>query len=187
MKIQSLILALVISAFGNLALAESPSLNLTNINSPESISMTLKIQNTKNVSNVKFTGLDNFQVLGREISINNSSENESNNLFSSTLILAPIKAESSVVYATALVDGKQISSNKLSFNITPKQLADFKDKQKKQALIQKENMEKNQKLINQQLVAQQKYFNDMNKIMQQQQSEMLKAQQELFKQMDSNF
>lgn len=187
MKVQSLILALGISACSNFALATSPSLNLTNINSPESISMTLRIQNTKSVSNVKFTGLDNFQVLGREIAINNSSDNESNNLFSSTLILAPIKAESSVIYATALVDGKHINSNKVSFNITPKQLTEFKDKQKKQALIQKKNMEKTQKLINQQLVAQQKYFNDMNKIMQQQQSEMLKAQQELFKQMDSNF
>ena len=85
------------------------------------------------------------------------------------------------------MDGKQINSNKVSFNITPKQLTEFKDKHKKQALIQKKNMEKTQKLINQQLVAQQKYFNDMNKIMQQQQSEMLKAQQKLFKQMDSNF
>lgn len=187
MKIQSLILALGVSACSHLALAASPSLNLTNINSPESISMTLKIQSTKKVENVKFTGLDNFQVLGREISINNSSTNESNNLFSSTLILAPIKAESSVIYATALVDGKQVSSNKISFNITPKQLSDFKAKQQQRALIEKKNMEKTQKLINQQLIAQQKYFSEMNKIMQQQQAEMLKAQQALFKQIGESF
>lgn len=187
MKIQSLILILGIATYSNLTLAESPNLNLTNTHSTESISMTLKIQNTKSVGNVKFAGLDNFQVLGREISINNSSDNESNNLFSSTLILAPMKAESSVIYATALVDGKQVSSNKISFNITPKQLANFKYKQQKQALIQKKNMEKAQKLINQQLLAQQKYFNEMSKIMQRQQAEMLKTQQELFKQMDKNF
>lgn len=148
--------------------------------------MTLKIQNPKNLSNVKFTGLNNFQVIGHEISIKNSSDNESNNLFSSTFILMPTKAESSIVYATALIDGNQISSNKISFNITPKQLSDFKDKQQKQSLIQKKNIEKTQKLINQQLVAQQKYFDDISKLMQQQ-AKMLREQQELLRQINQSF
>ncbi len=187
MKMRLLLLALGVSAYSSLTFAAQSNLILSGMNSSESINVTLKIQNAKQVDKIKFNGLDNFQVLGREVSINNSSTDESHNVFSSTLMLAPIKAESSMVYATAWIDGKEVNSNKVSFTVTPKQISDFNAKQKQQALIEKKNIEKAQKAINQQLMAQQKYFDEMSKIMQQQQAEMLKAQKDLFKQFDESF
>ncbi len=186
MKVQKLLIALGIALVSKLTLA-TPSLDLTSVNSSESVSLTLKVKNAIKIENVKFTGLDNFQVLGREVAINASSANESSNVFSNTLLLAPTTVESNEIYATAIVDGKKISSNKVHLDVTTKQLADFKRRAKEQALANKKNMEETQKHINEQLKAQQKYFNEMSKLMQKQQQQMQKAQQELFKQTDNSF
>lgn len=167
------------SLFANLALAKA-TLILTNMNTNDGTSLTLQIQDANTIKDVKYVGLDNFQVLGREVSINNSSTKTPKNTFSNKLILMPTKAESTTVSVTANVDGKTITSNTVNFVITKEQLAQLQQKQKQQQLANKKYMQEMQKNINEQFKAQQKLFRDMDKAMQKQFDDIQKMQQKMF-------
>ena len=52
--------------------------NSTTTNQP---SVTLTAQNANKISNLKFNGLDNYVVTGREVSFNSSSDKNSTNKF----------------------------------------------------------------------------------------------------------
>lgn len=186
MKLKCILLSSGLFAASNLVFAASPVLSLSGINSPESVSLTLQIKNAEKIKDIKFTGLDNFQVLGREVNFNTSSNNESENVFVSKFILAPTKAESSAVYVTATVNGKTYNSNQVLFYITKQQIDAFNKAQQERQKMNQKQMQKMQDSINQQFKAQQQYFDNMNKLMQQQQEEMFKMQQQLFKNMESN-
>ncbi len=186
MKFKNLIFSASALYIGNFsAYADAPSLNITGINSNESISITLTVQNANNIKSIKFNGLDNFQLLTREVNFKTSSDNESENLFVSRYTLAPTKAESSNIYVTANVDGKTYNSNHLTFNVSQAQIDSFRKQQQQKAIANQKAMKKIQQDIDQQFKAQQKYFDDMNKMMRQQQEQMLKTQRELFKNFDS--
>lgn len=185
MKLKQILLSSGFLLASGYVFAATPSLNLSGINSNESVNITLKIQNARNIKDVKFVGLDNFQVLSREVNFNTSSDNESNNVFISKYALAPTKAESSSIYVTANIDGKNYTSDMLVFNITKQQLDAFNKYQKQQQQLTQKQMQKMQDAINQQFKVQQQYFDNMNKLMQQQQEEMMRAQQLLFRSMES--
>lgn len=185
MKLKYILLSSGLLASSCVFAAANPVLSLSGINSPESVNLTLQIKNAQKIKNIKFTGLDNFQVLGREVNFNTSSSDESSNVFMSKFTLAPTKAESSAVYVTVNIDGKDYNSNQVLFNITPQQVDNFKRLQKERQLANQKQLQKMQDSINQQFKAQQQYFDNMNKLMQQQQEEMFKMQQQLFKNMES--
>lgn len=184
MKLKHLLLSSGLFIAANVAIA-APVLNLSSINSPESLNVTLTVKSASNIKNVKFTGLDSFQVLGRTVDFNTSSNDESSNLFTSKILLAPTKVESSDVYVTANIDGKDYTSNKVTLNITQKQIDDYNRRQKIVADANQKQAKIIQRQVAAQMKAQQKYFDDMSKIMEQQQKDMQKAQEQLMKNLNS--
>ena len=177
MKLKYFILSLAL--LNRLAVAAVPTLSLSNTNNSAGVNLIFKVQNAKNIKEVKFSGLDDFQVLGREITINTASDNESHNTFTSKLALLPTKAESAIVYVSANVDGVVATSNKVSLIITRQQLLELKRKQQAQQALNKKYQQQIRKQIDHQFKIQQKFFEDMNAIMRKQQQEILKAQTSL--------
>ncbi|HMT03855.1 MAG TPA: hypothetical protein PKD00_11260, partial [Burkholderiales bacterium] len=150
--------------------SNNPSIMLSDSSDKNSISVTLKITNAKNIKDIKFNGIDNIPVVGREISFNSSSANKSNNVFQSKLL--PSKVESSNISVTANLDGKNYTSNQILFKVTQQQLDIIKSNQQKQQAIAKKQMQELQKQITEQMKAQQQFFNNINKILLKQQEEI---------------
>lgn len=180
MKLKQLILTVFFFTLCGFSVAASPTLDLHSTNTAESINITLTVKSAKNINGIQYIGLNSLQVISREVAFNTSSANESNNAFVNKLTLAPTKAESTIVYAVADIDGKKVTSNKVSLVITPKQLSDYQKRQQQLMAENKKRAAQIQKQINQQLQAQQKYFNDMSAIMKKQQEDVRKAQQQLY-------
>lgn len=165
-----------------MAITPTPSLLLTNSTTDNStINITLKVENATNINNIKFNGLNNFPVVGREVSFSSSTTAANTNQFQTKFYLEPLKAESATVYVTANVDGKNMSSNKIVLNVTKAQIDNYKKKQQQQAALENKRMKDLNEQIMQQMQEQQKFFDNINKLMQKQQNEMLKQQQELLK------
>ncbi len=152
--------------------SNTPSIILSDSSDKNSISVTLKITNAKNIKDIKFNGTNNLPIIGREISFNSSSANESSNVFLSKLYLLPSKVESSNISATANLDGKNYTSNQVLFKITQQQLDSIKSNQQKQQAIAKKQMHELQKQIETQMKAQQQFFNNINKLLLKQQEEI---------------
>lgn len=162
--------------FSNMVFASNnPSIALSDSTDKNSISVTLKITNAKNIKDIKFNGTDNIPIIGREISFNSSSASESSNVFQSKLYLLPSKVESSAISVTANLDGKNYTSNKILLKITQQQLDIIKSNQQKQQALAKKQMQELQKQITEQMKAQQQFFNNINKLLLKQQEEIRKS------------
>lgn len=185
MKLKHILLSSALIVANSIAHAEVPIISLDSTNTAESLNILLTIKNASKIQGVNIVGLDNFQIYGREVNFNTLSTSESNNVFTSKLFLAPVKAESSTVYANVTIDGKKYSSNKVVLFINQQQIDNYKQRQKSQIKANNKQMQVLQKQIDQQMKAQQQYFDNINKIMLQQQQDMQKAQEQLFKDLNN--
>ena len=132
MKVIQFLLLFAFIIFSNLANAVVPILLLSSLQTNESINLILKIKNPSYIANVKFSGLNNFQVLHREEGLNLYSMNDADDIYSVNLIIAPIKAESSLVSATARIDGTVYQSNLIRLIISPSQLDAYQENRQRQ-------------------------------------------------------
>lgn len=178
-----LIAGLIAASFNSFADNNNSNLELINSTKGNQPSLTLKVQNANQISNLKFSGLDNnFSIIGREISFNSSSTKSESNQFVTKLYLKPLRVNDSSISASAKVNNKDANSNIIKLNISKQQLDAYN-------AIEKKNNEQEQlklKKINQQIITQmqeqQKFFDNIQTLMQKQETEMLKQQQELMKQ-----
>lgn len=168
----------------NCVFATNSQLNLTSINNQDLLSITLNVANLDTIKNVKFHGLESIPVSNREVFLNTSSNNKQSNRFKTTLLLTPVKPQTISVYVTAEVNGKKLTSNIVKVTVTESQIKKFQQKQKKQAELDRQKIKKIQKHINDQIKAQQEFFDDINTFMKKQHDEILKEQKEFLKNFD---
>lgn len=178
-----LVVGLIAASFNSFADKNNSNLKLINSSKDNQPSLTLKVQNANQISNLKFSGLDNnFSIIGREISFNSSSTKSESNQFVTKLYLKPLRVNDNSIYVFAKINNKDANSNIIKLNISKQQLDAYN-------AIEKKNNEQEElriKKINQQIITQmqeqQKFFNNIQALMQKQETEMLKQQQELMKQ-----
>lgn len=175
--------SIVLASFNSFADNNNQNLILVNSTKDNQPSLTLTVQNANQISNLKFNGLDkNFSIIGREISFNSSSTKSQSNQFVTKLYLKPIRINDSSISASAKVNNKDINSNTINLNISKQQLDAYNAIEKKNNTQEQLRIKK----INQQIIAQmqqqQRFFNNIQTLMQKQETEMLKQQQELIKQ-----
>lgn len=161
--------------------AMQPTLSIKSSGSTSQPSITLTADNASEVSNIKFNGLKGFSIIGREVSFSSSSEKNFTNKFETKLYLKPLKAETNSVFVTANVNDKNLTSNKIDLSITKSQLDAYNANEKKESQKAKIRTAETNKQIMVQIKEQQKFFNNINSLMQKQEAEMLKQQQEMMK------
>lgn len=181
MNLKKLITITCLVILSGLTYALNPSLNLSGVSKQQELSITLTVKDANTIQNLQFKGLESVPIVGREVVFNSSSNNESANQFQTKLYLMPLTAQTVTVYVTATVNGKKLESNKINLVITKDQVTAYQVQQKQQAILARKQYQKLQKQIDTQIKSQQKFFDNINSLMQKQQAEMLKTQQEMLK------
>lgn len=179
---KNIILTTLLSVVSSVAIAATnPALTLSNTGTDTQPSITLTANNATNISNIKFNGLKDFSIIGREVSFNSSSEKNGENKFITKLYLKPLAAATNSVFVTANINDKNLTSNKIDLNITKTQLGTYNANEKKEAQLAKSRAIEINKQIMAQMKEQQKFFDNINSLMQKQEAEMFKQQQEMMK------
>lgn len=173
MKIK--IFGIIILIFSLFSYAKQPAITLINSSANETISILLKVDNANEIKDINYQGLESTTIMGREINFSSSSNNNESNIFFYKLFLLPQKPETLHIIAKVKINGKEYSSNKLDMVITQENLKSIEAMQKKQVNDTKKQMQKLQKEITAQMKEQQKFFNDIYKIMIKNQQDIIKS------------
>jgi hypothetical protein len=176
MKISSLILIPSLAVSTSWVCAASiPVLNLSNSSTTNDVAITLQTNNIKTVSDLNFNGLKGIQIIGRQVALNSTTKDSKSNKYTSKLYLLPAKSGSYTLTASANLDGRKTMSNSLTLTVTDAQLTAMKSNLQKEARQENQQLGQVQKQITQQMRDQQKFFDNINTVMQKEQQAALGA------------
>jgi hypothetical protein len=159
-----------------------PTISIADASSNNVPSVKVIIKNSKNINNLKFNGLDkNFSITGREVEFKSSSHKSDMNQFETKIFLEPIKPGKFNISASANLDNKMTNSNTIELNISKNQINKYNENKKKTLANENKKIKQINVDIMNQIKLQQKFFDNLNHMMQKQENEMLKQQQEMIK------
>jgi len=132
-KIKNIVLAFVFASFifvqSVFALDIKLSANKTNLNTDDYAIVKISVNGNPDNQQLQVSGLDNFNIIGKSSSQNFYMVNGKSTIFQEqTLTLKPIKSGDTEVFAIAYENGKQIKSNKITFNIKKSLLESTREK-----------------------------------------------------------
>lgn len=147
--------------------ADNPSLSLVNISTSSDVAISLHASNIKSLNNIKFTGLNGMQIIGKQVSFNSSNINRDN--YSSKIFLLPKQAGTYHIAVSAELDGKAINTTPITLIVTNEQLQTAKSNLQKNIKQENQQMAQMQKQINHQMQEQIQFFNNINTAIQKEQ------------------
>ena len=168
MKFKNILISGSVIFYATHALAATtPTLELTNISTAENVAIALQASNIKNLSNIKFSGLDGVQVIGKQVSFNTSDTSSDN--YSSKIFLLPQQAGTYQIAVSAEVNGKTINSAPLNLSVSNQQIQAIKTNLQKNLKQENQQMTQMQKQMNRQMQEQMQFFNNINTAIQKEQ------------------
>lgn len=168
MKLKNILISGSVIFYATQALAATtPTLELTNISTADNVAIALQASNIKNLSNVKFSGLDGVQVIGKQVSFNTSDTSSDN--YSSKIFLLPQQAGTYQIAVSAEINGKTINSAPLNLSVSNQQIQAIKANLQKNLKQENQQMTQMQKQMNRQMQEQMQFFNNINTAIQKEQ------------------
>lgn len=168
MKLKNILISGSVIFYATHVLAANVSvLELTNISTADNVAIALQVSNIKNLTNLKFNGLDGVQIIGKQVSFNTSDSSSDN--YSSKIFLLPPQAGTYQVTVSAEINGKNINSQPLNLSVSNQQIQAIKANLQKNVKQENQQMTQMQKQINRQMQEQMQFFNNINTAIQKEQ------------------